>query len=439
MLALGIDPGSTRGMQNYLNQASVMIELLSEENMKMERRKLRCHGTISVECDTRYNNPIGNPNTPQQYASQAVFSMFENMTREKKVIAIQTASKLCLEGAKLIRQEIKPLCPDHPGCTATISQTQSIGMEDQYAESAANVLKKDDVTLNDVTADGDSRITKGIRRVYGDSVDSLKDAIHFTKAHEKSIARANFSYTMFPGPQKEREKKIKFFAKDLKRRCKAEFDSAFKKCKATKTACKRKKQLKAFLSKTHLAVLRCLQGDCSMCKRHSHVCNATKKKNFRQKSILTEPFKITAGDRRTLLTLILKRLGPQAIDLTHKNSNTQKSESFNRKLNKSYPKCSTFIRSYRGRVGAAILDNNLGFTGCLSMMHRVAQHKVSANIKKKIAITEKFRNYSRMYQRTSAFKRKRALRRLGLFRLYVNSRFTSETKGYKKDVTIYSK
>ena len=208
MLTLGIDPGSPRGAQKCVNQASVLIELLAEENMRQERQKLSRHRSVSAEGDTRYNNPIGNPNTPMQYASQAVFSMFENMTREKKVIAVQTASKLCLQGTRLIRQQKKPLCPNHPGCTATISQTQSIGMENLYAEDAAKVLKKDGVKLKTITTDGDSKIVNGIRKVYGSSVESLKDAIHYTKAHEKSIAKSKLSNAMFLG-QKLRDERSK--------------------------------------------------------------------------------------------------------------------------------------------------------------------------------------------------------------------------------------
>ena len=161
----------------------------------------------------------------------------------------------------------------HSGCTATISQTQPIGMENQYAEEAAKILKRDGVNLKTVTTDGDSRIVTGIRKVYGNSVESLKDAIHYSKAHEKSIAKSKLSTAMFSGPKTERENKQKLFAKDLKRRCTAEYDSAFKKCRKIKNDGKRKSELRSILRRTPQAILKCI-----LCKKYSHVCHGTKKK-----------------------------------------------------------------------------------------------------------------------------------------------------------------
>ena len=83
-LTLGIDPGSKRGMQINLNKSSDLVECLAAENMPQERRKLHKYSEVNIEVDTRYNNPIKSPNTPFQGGTQAVFTVAENMTPEKK-------------------------------------------------------------------------------------------------------------------------------------------------------------------------------------------------------------------------------------------------------------------------------------------------------------------------------------------------------------------
>ena len=97
-----------------------------------------------------------------------------------------------------------------------------------------------------------------------------------------------------------------------------------------------------------------------------------------------------------------------------------------------------FARTYRGRVGAAELDNNLGIIDSHTQMYKAAGHKVSAKIKSKLEIKEQYRKYWQRYQRKPASKKIRALKRLGLFRLYVQSRALQQVT-YKKNVTIYSK
>ena len=52
--------------------------------MKEERQKLAMFSDVAVEIDTRYNNPLRSGNTPFQGGTQAVFTVAENMTPEKK-------------------------------------------------------------------------------------------------------------------------------------------------------------------------------------------------------------------------------------------------------------------------------------------------------------------------------------------------------------------
>ena len=53
------------------------------------------------------------------------------------------------------------------------------------------------------------------------------------------------------------------------------------------------------------------------------------------------------------------RLGPDALNKTKLNLNTQKVEGFNRSLRRSLPKNFTFTKNFEGRVKAAVHSVNL--------------------------------------------------------------------------------
>ena len=88
-LRLGIDSGSRSGLQNLINSSGECIQKLAEENMSEERAKIRRRGQpIDVSCDTRYNSAVGSGNTPFQAGTQAVFTVIEQETQEKKLFML---------------------------------------------------------------------------------------------------------------------------------------------------------------------------------------------------------------------------------------------------------------------------------------------------------------------------------------------------------------
>ena len=242
---------------------------------------------------------------------------------------------------------------------------------------------------------------------------------------------------MFIGTADMRKKKQRWFAKDIRRRCTAEFNKSFHRCKIIKDEEKRKKKMNSLLKKVPEAILKCIEGDCSSCPKKSLVCQGKPDKNFRQKLDLPEKISLSKADKTVLMPILLKRLGPEAIDLTHRNTTTQKSEAFNRKLLSVLPKHSTFIRSYRGRASMAMLGHNLGFARSLNMILHSAGHSVSEEIKVGIDRACKQLMYRRAYQQLRGIKRARALKRSGLFYLYRQMKHKPTT--YKKDSTTFTK
>ena len=205
-LTLGIDPGSQRGMQDNLNKSSDLIHSLASENMRDEREKLKKYPELAVEVDTRYNNPLRSPNTPFQGGTQAIFTVAENMTPEKKIISATFASKVCRTGSRQLAYGLQVTCPNHQGCTATMPPQEAIGKEETYAKESALVLKNDNLNLGTVTHDQDSGQLKGIQSVFPNVV-SLKDSRHFSQSQRKQINKTQFSNNMFVGKTKRVRKK----------------------------------------------------------------------------------------------------------------------------------------------------------------------------------------------------------------------------------------
>ena len=103
-------------------------------------------------------------------------------------------------------------------------------------------------------------------------------------------------------------------------------------------------------------------GDHDHCKKHSLVCNGGKKNWLIKSPYLENDFKITASQANgaVLRACLSKRLSPTVLAKTILNTNTQKVESFNRRLRRSLPKNVTFPRNFHGRAHSAAHSTNNG-------------------------------------------------------------------------------
>lgn len=117
-----------------------------------------------------------------------------------------------------------------------------------------------------------------------------------------------------------------------------------------------------FMVKRHLsyvidAIIKCYQGDCTLCKCHSYVC-----KGNSTKFLLPNKSQICFScpdDEKLIRDCLNYRLGRKGVEMTSLNSNTHKVESINRTYQKTNPKTVTWSRNFPARIHSAVhLRNN---------------------------------------------------------------------------------
>ena len=205
---------SETGMQTHANFTGSQLEELNMKDMKMIRKNLLDLNTIrglpratplTVQGDGRYNNPLGSGTgkTLFQPATQAVYTLVENMTPAKQIIGINCKNKLCRVGERLRNMGENIVCPDHEGhCSANISMDNTIGDERTCAiECAADIVGphvpvSEQLTFSGVVTDGDSRAYDGIRWAQGDrsnvKMEHFRDTRHLSNSQRLMIKRACF-------------------------------------------------------------------------------------------------------------------------------------------------------------------------------------------------------------------------------------------------------
>ena len=107
--------------------------------MKARRRSLKTinllrgmpETEISVQCDGMFNNPLysGIGKTPFQPATQCSYSVVENVTSKKQVIAIENINKLCSKHGYHSAAEETECDIKSEACSATVPMEHTIGDE----------------------------------------------------------------------------------------------------------------------------------------------------------------------------------------------------------------------------------------------------------------------------------------------------------------------
>lgn len=375
LLSSGIPVPSVSSMTKAGIYVSNTTEELNEEDMYKRRKKLvelnvirgfdKSH-PICVSGDGRYNNRLesGVERTPRQPATQSVYCVTENETPNKDTICVNIDNMLC-DTAKYLRSKGQMVtCPNHPGkCTANIKRTDLIGDEGRSAERCAQKMSKDDTPLvvSHFTSDGDSAASIGFgrgQRIHSKvRVENLRDTRHMSVSHRKVVKNISFSTRMFPGKNKQEKQKVQAkFSLEVKNRCSAEVSCAHKQFSGNMQQIIRK------LSYTTDSILHCLTNRCGrLCQKHSLVCSGRKKGAWKAKFLPTgSTLKPNDEDLRKLRECIQLRLGPNALNKTKLNTNTQKNESVNRTITKTNPKFSTWRATLPGRIHAAVHMRNCG-------------------------------------------------------------------------------
>lgn len=387
-------------MQKNTNTVHEKIVRLNESDMSTRRRQLHANNElldlprdapIRVEADGRYNNSLqsGAGKTLFQAGTQAVYTMVENQTCNKQIIAISTQNKLCTTAAKMKNLGLNVICPDHEGhCTRTYLPETSIGNEALMAETCIEKLITDDepTFVKYVTLDGDSTAFTGICRASERlrapvEPQRLSDTRHLSQSQCRQMAKASWSSTMFPGKTKcEREKLMKRFCLDVTKQCTSAYERCYSDCIGDQSMMVHK------LSFATDAMIECYSGNHDMCRRKSYTCPGLRKKWNMPFLPVGCHLELNAEDKRTLRKCIDYKLGRVAVTRQKFNTNSQKAESINRSYTSTNPKCVTMCRNFVGRVHSAAhsLNNGPGTSIALKLEAVGAPLPVSSRIRSQL-------------------------------------------------------
>ena len=105
LLGANIPAPSRYGMQNCVTQVGELIKKWNTEDMHARRPQLKAiskwrnrpEDQVDVEADGMYNNNLysGVEKTPFQAGTQCTYTVAENVTPKKQIIAVETINKLC--------------------------------------------------------------------------------------------------------------------------------------------------------------------------------------------------------------------------------------------------------------------------------------------------------------------------------------------------------
>ena len=429
-LRIGIDftMGARVSLQRLMtDKANSQIIELAEKNMALERAFLKdTYTEIRVSVDGRYNNRlIGD--TPFQAGTQSAFTVIENMTNLKRIIHLTLESKLCILGSKQRNLGKRVTCPNHKEgkCTADLNMWDSIGNEARPAEKSAKALKDEGINVVTVTNDGDAKMIAGFEKVFGDGIENLKCSRHFSKSHERKAKTwaKQFSTQMFPGKTKaQRTRMQKWFASDVREYCSASLNEAIdyvRGCSEVETTEQFLEKLNWVLEDVPKSIVACYKGDHDSDDHHrgTLLCFPEDKIQWSKSHLpesMTKKIEMTEEDECILLHIIDMRLGPNATAVTFRNTNTQKNEAVNRGFSKTNPKNVTNVKTWTGRLHAAVLNINAGFAEASHQLLKSSGHKVSSSVMENIEKLDKMKNQRNVYKKTSKSKDQRFGRRVSL-------------------------
>ena len=442
-------------MQSHTNSVNATLVQVNQKDMKARREKLKEvnklkglqeDAPIRVEGDARYNNPLFTAagTTPFQPASQVVYTMCENVTQKKQIIAVATNNKLCQTGARQAEKTgNRPRCcaegsTEHGGhCSATIAADHCIGDEHAWATNCVEDLLGDGLKIKYFTSDCDSRASSAAADCYRNQrIDHskpvhLKDTIHLGRALRRNVKKSTFSSRMFSGRlAADRAKTKSRFADDLVRRCAAEHDAAYARFKEDSDNVSRS------LSYCVDAIIKCYQGDHSICQRRSFVCDGSPSNSWKRTCMhKNSQITCTDNDERLLRDCINKRIGKKTVHDTRFHTNTQKCESVNKVYSLRNPKNLTLARNFHGRIHSTVhqLNNGPGESLCKQLAAVGTPISPGSTIAHQLKQKQYMNNYHKQYKKTPSAKSRRCSKRIHKYRLY-DAKSTDERVHYQSQI-----
>lgn len=430
LLSANIHPASASSMQETANKVGEKILETNQQSMRGIRQKIQenatkcglpATSTIRAEGDARYNNSTFSAvgKTPFQAATQVTYTMCENVTTKKKVIAVFCGNKLCKKGEVLRRRGAHVTCPDHQDCTANLAADTNIGNEKRWAGECIREIQQDPhpLTVSHLTTDGDSAAATGASEEQEKPIENLKDLRHFFESQRKQTSKAPFSASMFPGRTKaDRESVQKRFAQDLKMRCRSEYENAYDHYGGDI------RKLTRAMSYAVDSILTCYRGECGRpCQKHSFACKGLKKSHWKS-SVLPKNFKLNMNDNdeHLLRDCVNLTLGPKNLCRIRFHTSTQKCESVNRAYLRSNSKCITSSRNFEPKIHRVVHSLNEGCgNSTLKLCEAVGAPVVKGGkVVRLLKQQEKRQAYFRQRQQSKLYKSKRKYYRKVRYQLY---------------------
>ena len=450
-LSTNIPAPSRRGLQKCANKVCKTIENVNKSDMKARRKTLRTinllrgqpETEIAVQSDGMFNNPLysGIGKTPFQPATQCSYSVVENVTNKKQVIAMENVNKLCSKHGYHSVTDETPCDIKYDKCSATIPMEHSIGDEREWAKACLLDLKDDQLQVKYITTDPDTSAYKAAEELNLANVTTVEpehqiDTRHLSQNHRKHIKNRSTLLQMMPGVTKAyRRKKLNSFATDLNMRCQSEFDNIHRLTKGDT------EKLKERIIATTDAITECYKGNHTLCKSQSTVCMGESENNWLVKSEHLSYFfklKVNSGSEKTLRDCIDYRLGSSIVEKTKLNSNSQKVESVNNVIRHSLPKNVTFARNFSGRAHSAVFKCNNGPGESILRLCEATGCSVPSNSKVSAGLLaeQKISEHNKARCRSAKRKIKRKIRRNNLFKLYEKNQ---EKISYRKAQLLLEK
>jgi hypothetical protein len=361
-------------MQKQLNVVGDKIRTLNETDMALQRAKVKDvleyggytrETPIPAESDRQYNNSLrcGRRHTPFAPATQSRDVLVENITPAKKIIGFNHENKLCKVGelARCKGRDVE--CPDHNGCTATIKACDNAGDEKRGGRKLAISITNGAEPLNVgvLTTDADGRMAEGFssemerRNII---TEHQLDTIHLNRSVSRAISRAPITpklATSVPCKYQQRQQAKQRLADSIASRSEQEVRAAHAKYNKDEVG------MQAAVCRAIPAVISCFQGNHSLCKQRSLVCNGVHVKYEYLPEFACGAFRFSNEDVKLLTTILSKRMGKEALQKTRFGLTTQKAESMNHAFCTTNPKNSmTCYRNGANRDHSAIhMVNNV--------------------------------------------------------------------------------
>jgi hypothetical protein len=422
-----IPPPAKSSMQKTANKVGAATVTLNDADMtdKLEliKKTNEDRGAaepshIRVGMDVRYSSSTTvSRNKPGQSASQAFGLACENVTKNQYIIGTSVQNKLCWKGAYFKAQGVDIDCPGgHPDCTANLDTVEPLSEYDIGKNIGTQLVRKN-IKVKYATTDGDGRSAAGMDSAMKVSdpawnVERLADPTHLGQAQfHRCNKLGTFSETMFLARTKaERVTAQRVFSQDIKARSSLVFQELMSQYKGDVD------KIKLVLPKVLEATVRCYNGDCSMCRRHSLVCAGGDSHNWWLRSMFLGANKITGFNMNsadlTEVTEILKmKLGEHGLMKMKFNSNTQKCEAANRGASVSLPKNVNYSRNMEPRLASCVhrLNNGVGYS--LRQKANNLGTEFSTQVHSALEQMQKVSKYHKTYQKRDDVKKRNAIKR----------------------------